>query len=363
MKRIHIAFGAFALAVGLGCDSRGEAQVDGAAKTKDEAVVNAGAVAKTDADAKVDAKVDATAAAKLDANVAAVVMTPRIGGTLVEAGQFYVEILAFVDGRIEAIVIDAKDELVVDADAKLKTTLAAKGDARAQIDLAWDAELGRWAGKVQGDLVLVPGPLDVELTIGGTTQLGAFAELGLTANASHGGQMMVAGAWSVELAAEAGVVHAWAFDADGKAHAAGDLDLDLALDDAAAVDLVWDPPSASYTAKLDAGFDLEAKPIVLKIATGGKIAVAAVDSFHASAKADADATLAAGAKLDADVKAKAPSVKADVGAKADASAKASAKAKASTKGSAKVETKKSAKASSGDGSFKASAKGSFKIGS
>ncbi len=356
MQRIHMA--AFALAVGLGCNSQGTATET----QKSEAVVNAGAVAKTDADAKAEVEADAAADAKVDAEVKLdAAVSPRIGGTIVQAGEFYVEILAFVDGRIEAIAMNAKGELVADADAKLKATLAAKGDARADVDLKWDVELARFVGQVKADVELVPGPLAIELDIGGQAHAGALAELGLAAHASHGGQMMVAGQWSVELAAEAGVVHAYAFDVNGKAHAAGDLDLDLALDGASDLELVWDPPSASYTAKLDAGMDLTAKPIVLKVAADGKMAMAAVTSFHASAKADADATLAAGAKLDADVKAKAPSVK------ADASAKAGAKADAKAKGGAKIETKKSAssKASADGGSFKASAKakGGFKIGS
>jgi hypothetical protein len=361
MQRTHMAFGAFALAVGLGCNSQGTAQVEGAGTAKkEEAVVNAGAVAKTEADAsaKLGANTNVDADAKVDAN-AAVALTPRIGGTIVVAGDYNVEILAFVDGRIEAILMDMKGELVADANAKLKATLAAKGDARAQVELKWDVELARFVGKVEGDVVLVPGPLELELDVGGKVSAGALAELGLAAQASHGGQMMVAGQWSVELAAEAGVVHAYAFDVSGKAHAAGDLDLDLALEGAGDIDLVWDPPSASYTAKLDAGIDLTAKPIVLKVAADGKIAMAAVHSFHASAKADADATLAAGAKLDADARVKAPKVnaKADAGAKADVGAKASGKA--STKKSA------SAKADAGGGSFKASAKakGGFKIGS
>jgi hypothetical protein len=363
MQRTHMAFGAFALAVGLGCNSQGTAQVEGAGTAKkEEAVVNAGAVAKTDADASAklgaNTNVDADASAKVDANAAAA-LTPRIGGTIVVAGDYNVEILAFVDGRIEAILMDMKGELVADANAKLKATLAAKGDARAQVDLKWDVELARFVGKVEGDIVLVPGPLELELDVGGKVSAGALAELGLAAQASHGGQMMVAGQWSVELAAEAGVVHAYAFDVSGKAHAAGDLDLDLALEGAGDIDLVWDPPSASYTAKLDAGIDIDAKPIVLKVAADGKIAMAAVHSFHASAKADADATLAAGAKLDADARVKAPKVnaKAGGGAKADVGAKASGKA--STKKSA------SAKADADGGSFKASAKakGGFKIGS
>jgi hypothetical protein len=303
---------------------------------------------------KTDATADVVADAKVDVDVAADIK-PRIGGTIVAAGSHNVEVLAFVDGRVEAVVMDAKGELVADPGAfGLSIALAAEGDAKAQVDLAWDVELARFVGEVKGDLVLVPGPIEVSLTADGKASVGALAELGLAARASHGGQIMVAGAWSIELVAKGAAVHAYAFDVSGKAHAAGDLDLDVDLDADTKLDLKWDPPSASYKAEIDGKLDLDAKPLVVRVAADGKIALAAVASFHASAKADADAALAAAADI------RPPKI--DVKAKAGGAAKAGGSAKAS----AKVETKKSAKAKgkieTGDGSFKAGVKGSAKAG-
>jgi hypothetical protein len=165
----------------------------------------------------------------------------------------------------------------------------------------------------------------------------------------------MAGAYSIEVVAEGGFVHAYAFDASGKAHAAGNLDIDIDVDGASRLDLRWDPPSASYQAELAAGLDLQAKPIIVRIAADGKAAFAAVASFHSSAK------LAAGgdAKLRADVHAHAPSGS----AKADARAHAGG----STKAGAKIDVHEHAEASGkagGDAGAKIGGeiKGGVKIG-
>ena len=362
MRCRHLAVGALGLVFATSCDSKGESKAEAEGKTQANAAAGADAAGKTAAKVEVAANADADASA--DANAAVDVaadVKPQIGGTIVVAGDYNVEILAFVGGRIEAVIMDAKGALVVDAGQhELGATLAAKGDARAEVDLKWDVELARFVGQVDAGIELVPGPVEVELTVDGKANVGTMAELGLAAEASHGGQIMVAGAWSLELVAEAGFVHAYVFDASGKAHAAGDLDLDVDVDAASKLDLKWDPPSASYKAKLEGGLELAAKPLVVRVAADGKAAFAAVQSFHASAK------LAVNAKLDADAEVRAPTV----AAKADAKAQGKASVGGSAKGSAKVETKKSASSKGsvkiGDGikaSGSAKAKAGFKFGS
>lgn len=359
MRCRHLAIGALTLAFGISCDSKTEVKADAEAKPQANAAAGAEANGKTAAKVDVSADADVAADAAADVDIAADVK-PQIGGTIIATGDYNVEILAFVSGRIEAVIMDAKGVLVADpGKLQLGAKLAAKGDAKADVDLKWDVELARFVGQVEADIELVPGPVEVELTVDGKANVGAMAELGLAAEARHGGQIMVAGAWSMELVAEGGFVHAYVFDASGKAHAAGDLDLDLDLDAASKLDLTWDPPSASYKAKLDAGIDLNAKPLVVKVAAEGKVAFAAVQSFQASAK------LAMKGDVDADIKA--PSVH----AKADAKAGAKANVGASAKGSAKVEAKKSSSSKAsikiGDGakaggSASAKAKAGFKLG-
>lgn len=375
MRCKHLVLGVFVGSVALACDAKesdsaqASAKVDGAAgaKAAAEAGVKAQADASAAAVAEGDAQLDAEVAADADAEVA---IEPRIGGTIVVACDYAVEILAFIDGRIEALVMDAKGELVADASAmKVAAKLAAEGDVTADVALAWDAPSARFVGQVEGDVTLVPGPVEVSVEAEGEASVGALAELGLAVQAQHGGQVMMAGAYSLEVVAQAGAVYVWAFDVAGKAHAEGDLDVELELESGAKAKLVWDPPSARYQAKIDGDVELEAKPIVVHVVADGKVAVAGVQSFHAAA------AVAARGELDAAAEVQPPSVKAhaDGGVHTGASAKGGAKAK--TEGSAgasgKVSGKAGAKASGKAGAkieagfgggAKAKAKAGLKIG-
>jgi hypothetical protein len=352
MRSVHLAFGAITLALSIGCGSEPAAKADAEAKTaanvEGAAKTKAKANAQGEAEAKGDAEVEADAEIEAEADVD---IQPRIGGTVVAAGDYHVELLAFVDGRIEAIVMDAKGGLVADMSAlAIAATLAAEGDANAKVELAWDAGMQRFVGVVRGGVQLVPGEAKVEVTADGEANVGMLAQLGLAVQAGHGGQVMVAGDHSIEIAASAGFVHAYVFDVAGKAHAAGDLDIEMQVDGGAALDLKWDPPSASYTAEWKGDLDLEAKPVVVKVEVAGAAAIAAVASFHASA------AVATRGELDAEVEVRPPKAKID----------ASAKGNASAKGGAKVETKKSASAGgkasakAGGGSAKAGVSGKAK---
>lgn len=359
MPRSHVACGALALALVIGCDAKDSAPVEAAGKgeVKAAALADASSKAKTEVvvDAKTNAKVDAKVDAKADALAE---IAPRIGGTIVAVADWRVEILAYVNGRIEALVMDAKGELVADpGKLALACKLAAKGDARADVELKWDAELARFVGQVAAGVELVPGAVEISLALDGKASTGALAELALAAEASHGGQIFVAGDYSIELVADAGVVHAYAFDASGKAHAAGDLDLDVDIGGGSKLELVWDPPSASYTAALAADLELAAKPVIVQVKVGADVAIAAVQSF--TAKVAAASELDAAGKLDAHAEAHAPKLSAKAGGGAHAGA--------STKGGVKVETKKSASVKGGakaSGGIKigGSAKGGIKIG-
>lgn len=372
MRQHHFATFALTFAFVLGCDSDGSGKADAEGKTavsgaagaevagKTEAKANAEANAKADAeiDAEIDADVDADAKAQADADAevaAEVVLKPQIGGTIVAAGDYNVEILAFVDGHVEAVVLDAKGELVADmSKLLLVATLAAEGEAKAKVDLAWNAELARFVGEVEAGVQLVPGPVEVAVDVEGKASVGALAELGLAVQASHGGQVMMAGAYSLEVVAKGGAVHVYAFDVAGQAHAKGDLDLDVELDGGAKLDLKWDPPSASYKAEVEGDLDLEAKPIVVELRAEGKVTVAAVAKFHAAS------AVAVNGAIDARAEVGAPAAK----GKLDGSASG----KASAKGGAKLEVKKSssakasAKTDGGGIKAKAKAKAGFSFG-
>jgi len=273
MRRNWTLVGIVALASATGCKSQAQSDVSGVAS--------------------------ATAVASVQAPSAPSVKA-RIGGTLIAAGDYFVEARVHGNGLLEALALDAKGELALEPEKiKLALTAAAKGGGRPSIELKWDPLKARFVGQAAAGVELVPGSVDVSLDVNGKASVGHIAELALSVEASHGGQVISVGDYSVELASNAGYAEAFVFDAAGKAHAGGDLDLKLDVG-GKPLALAWDAASGSYRAKLDAGVDLAAKPIALELRSGGNVAVGAVQSFKADANATAD--LAAKGKLEADAK-------------------------------------------------------------
>ncbi|WP_394824832.1 hypothetical protein [Pendulispora albinea] len=272
---------------------------------------------------------------------AAVLLTgPQMGGTLFVAGKHGVELDVRADGRVEALVADASGARINGgAGVELEVKLAgADGQAHA-VKLAWDEAKARFAGQVDASVKLAAGPADVLLNGELAARLPTFA---LRAEAKHGGQVLVAGEYSVELVAKGPAVQAFVFDASAAPIAKGDLALSLRAGAGAFTKLAWDAPNLAYRAKLRAPIDLDVSPILIGIRADAK---AFVGASIPTVRADANAKL--------DAKAKLPTAKVD--AKAGAGAKASANIKVP-----KIEVSKSASASAGSGG--ASAKAGFSFG-
>jgi hypothetical protein len=333
--------------------------------------LSSGCKGKASGEAQAGASASAQTAGATRATAAATARA-RIGGTVVAAGDYAVEVLLHGGGRAEAIVMDAKGELVGNPEkAKLDLTAQTKAGARAKIDMKWEPPKARFVGQAAAGVELAPGAVDVNLDVDGKASAGAAAMVALSAEAIHGGQIVVAGDYSIELVPHGEFVHAFAFDASGKAHVAGDLALDL---DVGGKNLAftWDAATMSYKAKLDAGIELEAKPVVVKLTAGGKLALGSVASFKADARANLDAAHYAKAQLEGDVRAKAGAaidVKApEVSAQIDGVKQAGASAKARVEVPAptvKASATKSASVSTGSGSgakASAGAKAGFSFG-
>jgi len=296
-------------------------------------------------------------------NVAAMLPEPRIGGHLLAAGAFSAEVLASPTGEVLALVSDsAGAEVAGSIDAKLSVTMSTKAGARETIALAFDAARACFAGKAKAGVDLAPGPLEflVDAKVGGG--IGRLEGIGLSVAASHGGQVVAVGDFSVELVAKGQAFRAFVLDASGKAHVGGDLDLKLLVGAGAGSELAlkWDAPSASYAGKVAANIDLGLEPIRVALVAGGKAFVGGVASLNAVAQANAKlngkvnvgTNLDAGAKLDAKAK-----LAADAKAKVDQSAKAVASLKVAPP-KVDLNAKKSASASAKAGGGKADAKAS-----
>ncbi len=256
---------------------------------------------------------------KLAAAVA--VPEPKFGGQVLAAGAYSAELFVRPSGEVRAFVRDSAQADVkggIDCKAKLKTAAGASED----VALSFDAPSASFVGRAKAGVELAPGPIDFSVSAGAGAQaaIGGLERVALSIDASHGGQLVAVGDFSVELVVNGKEVTAFVFDASGKAHAAGDLDLklDIGANAGTALALKWDAPSLSYKGKLDADLDLNVQPIRVSIAAGGKAFVGAVASLKAAAdvnaKLVASANLAADAKADVDAKLKVPDVKAKVDA-------------------------------------------------
>lgn len=270
--------------------------------------------------------------------VAVVAPDPALGGSVLVAGAFSAELFAKPNGEVLAFVKDAAGaDVHADAGAKLKAYATAKGGAREEIALAFDGPRACFTGKAKAGVELSPGPIELAVDAKAGAGIGRLESIALSVDASHGGQIVVAGDYSVELVADGAALSAFVFDASGEAHTAGDLGLklDLGADAATALALAWDAPNLSYKGKLDANLDLSMQPIRITLTAAGKAFVGAVASLKAAsrlqtgAKLDATASADADAKLDANAKLGA-NAKLAAGAKANLDPKLEANAKAAT---------------------------------
>ncbi len=360
---------AFSIVVGL--LSASSLKVCGSEGSAPQASASASAVASVAAPAaSADASISAQAQSKGEAP------RPSFGGSLMLIGDYRAELLLRADGEVLAFVSTASGA-PVDAAAKLELSanVSVAGGAPERVALRFDAARKCFAGRVKAGLELVPGPVELTINGRGHVAVGRLPHVAVRASASHGGSVLVAGDYSVELVAQGGELAAFVFDANGKASAAADLGLKVELGGASGstLALTWDAASASYRAKLVAGLDVQAKPIAVTLSAGARTFFGAAASLAAllsarlepprvdaalNVAADANAAAKLGAKAGADAKLKAPELKAGLAANASKSASAAAGINVTPP---KVNVQKSASASTKGGSAKASAGFSFGV--
>jgi hypothetical protein len=286
----------------------------------------------------------------------ALVTGPRFGGTVLVAGTYGAELRA-TSTSLHAHLTDAAGvEIKGDGKLRVDANVAASTGAAQTLSLAYDPIEAAFVGKAAAGVQFAPGPLTLEVNAGGKAHLGALASLSLQVAASHGGTIVTAGDYSVELVVDGESIAAYVFDASGKAAARADLSLELSagVNGAEKIALTWDPPSASFKGKASANLKLETTPLQLSLKAGGRAFVGAVHSLKANAKLAARADANAEANLAGAAKVSGPALK--TAAHVSAEKQASAAVKLSPP---KVEVKKSASASAGGGKAKASAGFSF----
>ena len=296
---------------------------------------------------------------------------PRFGGNLLIAdGQAFElllkptgEVLAFPSATLSAPKFE------------LEANLPVVGGARERVTLRFDAPRKCFSGRARAGVELTAGPIDLGVVGKAGVALGRLQQVPLRAEAAHGGAVLVAGDYSIELTERADMVEAYAFDAQGKALTTADLGVSLEFGGRPEtnVALAWEPEFGCYRAKLRDGIELDTTPIQLTVATGGRAFVGAAASLRAIGEVRLDPPrlraapqLAADARVEANLPSRpefradvrVPDVRAEVGAEARRALGAAAAVKIAPP---KVSIQKSASAGAKAGGAKASAGFSFGV--
>jgi hypothetical protein len=269
------------------------------------------------ASASADGAASAQVVGAAKANVNAKLAAPRIGGSVVVAGDHSVELALHESGRVEALVLDASGKAVTDA--KLGITASAKGGVKEKISLAFAAPRARFEGRAKAGVELASGPVDVALEVAGKP-IEAKLDVGVVLpQPKLGGHVLAVGDLSAEVVARAnGDIDARLFDAAG-AEIKGGVDCKARFGAGGDIALKFDPARACFHGKASAG--LSPGSLELSVSTAGKAKVGALASASLVASAAHGGQVVAVGDYSVELVAKGPEISAFV---FDASGKAMA---------------------------------------
>lgn len=298
---------------------------------------------------------------------------PELGGSLLVAGNYGAEVFANPSGEVLAFVRQRSGAaLEGNAGLELSAKVSTTAGATETVGLSFDAARRGFVGKAKA--ALAPGPFELLVSGKAGLHVGRLERCSLRGLASHGGEVLVAGDYGVELVAAGQQLSAFVLDAHGRAASRADLKLTAQLPGAPSIALDWDASSRSYRGAFAANIDVDARPITLTLVAGARAFHARASSLRAvlNAKLDGTAKLTGAAnadlagklennantKLDAKAKVAVPDVRANLAASA---AKAKSAAASVTVTPPKVTVTKSASATTKAGTG-AKASAGFRFG-
>lgn len=196
----------------------------------------------------------------------------KLGGTLIDVSSFFVEVLLREGGELEALVLDSEGEPVTKG-ATLTISVDGSDAAVHPVAMAYDAELGAFAGELEGDLDIVAGPVEVAVAAGGVTGTRQLEHLAVAPAPTHGGAVLVAGPVAAEVVIEPeGTVHAYFVHASGAPRGAWTgkskvvvLGVDGARHPCA---LRWNAASRHHVGCADGGVRVASGPVELIVERG-----------------------------------------------------------------------------------------------
>ncbi len=116
--------------------------------------------------------------------VVAVVPRPALDGRIVVAGDHAVEIAPAADGKVEAVVVDARGQRVTgQAGMSLTVNVGVGADIRPVV-FNWDAQRDKWVGEAEGEVEVAAAPVEVVLVANGRRRHGRWGR-GLALGHAH----------------------------------------------------------------------------------------------------------------------------------------------------------------------------------
>jgi len=198
----------------------------------------------------------------------------RIGGTVITAGDYFVEVVPQRDGKVEALVSDASGTVVEGSEL----TVQVKGDDGESypVRLRWDAEAGRYVGEVEANVELADGQVEVAVEKDGETSRGRADKLAVAPVPTHGGTVLVAGDYVAEVKPsmeEPGKVLAYVQGPDGPlaGRAGANVTVEVQGSDGTPheLEMTWSPEAAVYVGALDGDVTVATGPMALDVAVQG----------------------------------------------------------------------------------------------
>ena len=214
------------------------------------------------------APVEVTSAA-----VPAAAVLARLGGILIPAQEFHVELLPKSDGKVEAIILDAQGQVLVGSpNTQLTVSVTGPDQQLHPVQMTWDANRERYVGGA--DVQITAGPAEVTVNAGGGAKSGRIDTVVVASAPTHGGAVVLAGDYSVELApAEDGRVAAWVVDAQGApitAAANAEIKINVGPEATAQeVTLAWSSEAGRFEGVVSGQVDVNVAPMGVVVVSGG----------------------------------------------------------------------------------------------
>ena len=252
------------------------------------------------------------------------------GGTVLIAGELSAEVRAEADGKVNAVVLDATGAPITgEGEAEVTVNLKGPDDTVRPVQLAWNAEMNHWVGRIEGEFQATPGPMEIVIERRGASHRGRVEVAAIAPAPRAGGQIVITGDHAVELVPAAeGKVEAIVLDARGRpvtGQANARLTVNVGVGaDMRAVQLNWDAEREKWVGDAQTQVEIGTTPVEVVLVTNGHRRRGrwgrglALGHAHARGQAGVDVAVpGAGVRVDApgaDVRVRVPGQDVRVGA-------------------------------------------------